>query len=104
MAEAKKALYAALGTGSFVVDRSKRFGQRVQGYASDYRKWATRNYRDLVKRGERITTSVKRSAAVQRAQDQTKTAQAQVKGAVTSVRKALGANVEAAQTAAKRVG
>ena len=103
MAEAKNALYAALGSGSFVVDRTKRFGERVTGYASDYRKWAERNYRDLVKRGEKITTSIKRSAAVKRAQEQTKTAQSQVKGAVTSVRKALGANVEAAQTAAKKV-
>jgi hypothetical protein len=103
MAEAKNGIHAALGTGSFVVDRAKKFGERIQGYASDYRKWVTSNYRDLVKRGERITTSVKRSAPVKRAQEQTKTAQSQVKGAVTSVRKALGANVEAVQSAAKKV-
>jgi len=103
MAEAKNALYAALGTGSFVADRTKRFGDRVQSYASDYRKWVSNNYRDLVKRGQRITTSIKRSAAVNRAQEQTKQAQTRVKGAVTSVRKALGANVEAVQTAAKKV-
>ena len=104
MAEAKNAWYATLGTGSFVVDRTKKLGNRVSGYATDYRKWVSNNYRDLVKRGEKITTSIKRSAAVNRAQDQTKRAQSQVKGAVTSVRKALGANVEAVQTAAKKVG
>ena len=104
MAEAKNGLYAALGTGSFVVDRAKKFGDRVTGYASDYRKWVTRNYRDLVKRGERITTSIKRSAPVKRAAGADQDGPgSQVKGAVTSVRKALGANVEAVQAAAKKV-
>jgi hypothetical protein len=103
MAEARNALYATLGTGSFAVDRTKRAAKRVQGYANDYRKWAMSNYRDLVKRGERITRSVRQSGAVKRAKSQTDTAQAKVKGAVTSVRKALGANVEAVQVAAKKV-
>jgi len=103
MADAKKPLYAALGTGSFVIDRTKQLGSRISDYANDYRKWVSNNYRDLVKRGEKITTSINRSASVKRAGEQTKQAQARVKGAVTSVRKALGANVEAVQTAAKKV-
>ena len=103
MAEPKNALYATLGTGSFVVDRAKKFTERIQTYANDYVKWASSNYRDLVNRGERITKSIRTSAPVKRAASQTKTARTQVKSATTSVRKALGANVDAVQAAAKKV-
>jgi hypothetical protein len=103
MAEPKNALYATIGTGSFVSERAKKFADRIQGYATDYRKWVSSNYRDLVRRGERITRSIRSSAPVKRATSQTKTAQRQVKSATTSVRKALGANVDAVQASAKKV-
>ncbi len=103
MAEPRNALYATIGTGSFATERAKKLAERIQGYATDYRKWVSSNYRDLVRRGERITKSIRTSAPVKRAQSQTKTAQRQVKAATTSVRKALGANVEAVESAAKKV-
>jgi hypothetical protein len=103
MAEPKNALYATIGSGSFVTERAKKLAERIGGYATDYRKWVSSNYRDLVNRGERITKSIRTSAPVKRAASQTKTARTQVKSATTSVRKALGANVDAVQASAKKV-
>jgi ElaB/YqjD/DUF883 family membrane-anchored ribosome-binding protein len=103
MTDAKKGLYAVLGSGDLAIDRTKQLVERIQGYLRDSRGRVGSGYRDLVRRGERTVASVNRTPAVKRAKDQTKTARSRVKGAATSVRKALGANVEAVQTAAKKV-
>ena len=103
MADAKNALYAVLGSGQAVIDRLKGYWQAYYDFLAKRRKQAAKDYREAAKRGEKIVTSIRRSAPVKRASEQTKTARSRVKGAATSVRKAATANVEAVQSAAKKV-
>ncbi len=103
MADAKKALYAVLGSGQVVIDRVKGLWQAYYDFLAKRRKQAEKNYREYAKRGEKIVTSIRRSAPVKRASEQTRTARSRVKGAATSVRKAVEANAEAVQSAAKKV-
>ena len=58
---------------------------------------------DLAARGEKLVSSVKRSAYTKRAMSQTKIARSQVKAAGTSVRKAVDTTTTAAREAVKRV-
>jgi hypothetical protein len=73
---------------------------RVEGM----RRSAGKEFDTYARRGRSVVRSVTSNKAAQRAAEQTKVARTQVKAATTSVRKALGQSVEAAETAADRIG
>ncbi len=103
MADMRKALYAVLGTGQLAVEKAKGLFKRARSFVKTQRKDSAKNYRDLVRRGERIIGSIRRSEPVKRATAQTKAAQRQAKAAATSIRKAVRADVEAVEASAKKV-
>lgn len=112
----RKPFYALIGAGEEAIEAGKslvtsarqvkpdQLRQRLSASANTSRKWATKRYRAWAKRGERLTTQVSKSAPAKRAAEQTKQARSQVKAAATSIRKAVGAQADAAKTAAKKVG
>lgn len=55
-------------------------------------------------RGREVVGKVQNSAATKRAMEQSRIARAQVKAAATSVRKAVGATADAAESAAEKAG
>ncbi len=80
---ATKYPYAVLGAGDLLVERAKELGRTSA-------KLATGMYGELVNRGERVATGIKKSQPGKRLAENAKQAQRQLKGAATSVRKALG--------------
>lgn len=105
----KKALldyyvYAPLGAGQLAVEKTKEFAGKAAGTAKRQRKAFLKTYSQLAGRGEKLVTSVRRSAYTRRAADQIKTARTQVKGAATSIRKAADSTGTATRAAAKKVG
>jgi|SRR5207247_5883613 len=98
------ALYAPLGAGQLVVEKTREASKKAWTIAQTRRKNVLKAYEDLAKRGEKLVTSVRRSGYTRRALDQAKTARSQVKAAATSVRKTAGATKEATRAAAKKVG
>lgn len=98
------ALYAPIGAGQLVVERSREASKKAWTMARKRRKSVIKAYEDLAKRGEKLVTSIRRSASTRRALDQAKTARPQVKAAATSVRKSAGATTQATRAAAKKVG
>jgi hypothetical protein len=91
MEQWKKAPYAILGTGDWAVEKATGF----YGKASTIGRKARRTdvgqlYDGLAGRGEALVQRVRRSRTAKRAVEGTKQATRQVKGAVTSVRKAVG--------------
>ena len=101
MAKAHEVLYALVGAGDFTV-------QKVRDLSRIDAKSSQEVYEDFVKRGKSLSTKVRNSAPTKRAIEQTKTAQSQVKGAATSVGKAIklgarqGPGKAAGQTKAAR--
>ena len=96
--------YAVVGTGNLVLDTTKQAFQRTVSFVTETgRKDTTKAYQGLVERGEKIVGSIQRSVPVKRAGEQTKVARTQLKSAVTSVKKALGAQTEAVKASAKKV-
>jgi hypothetical protein len=87
MAELKKAPFAVIGTADLAVDKARRLvgkareigGPEVVGF-----------YEGLADRGESLVQRLARSKPAKRAVDGTRQASRQLKGAATSVRKALG--------------
>jgi len=61
-------------------------------------------YADLVKRGEKLVTSVRNNPNTKAALKQAKTARAQAKGAATSVRRAAGSAEKVAEATAAKAG
>jgi hypothetical protein len=105
----KKALtdyyvYAPLGAGDLVIEKSRELSKKAWTRALKERKQLLKAYRDMAKRGEKLVTSVRKSAYTRRAADQAKTARSQVKSAVTSIRKTADATASATKAAAKKVG
>jgi hypothetical protein len=98
------ALYAPIGAGQLVVEKSREASKKAWTMARKRRKNVIKAYEDLAKRGEKLVTSIRRSAYTRRALDQAKTARSQVKAATTSVRKTAGATTQATRAAAKKVG
>ena len=90
MDQVKKAYYAALGTGDLAVEKSLRLVDRAMGIRAIDGDDVSQAYTELAKRGERVIKKVTRSKPAKRAAEGTKQASRQLKGAVTSVRKALG--------------
>jgi hypothetical protein len=93
MEQLKKAFHAALGSGDLAVEKSKEL-------AGTARRSSGRVYKDLATRGEKVVTRVRRIKPAQRAAEGTKQATRQIKGAYTSIRKALG--VETARPSTTR--
>jgi transposase len=108
--------YALIGAGQAAVETGKTAVTRARGIkpeevrdrlsstANTSRRWFTKRYTSWAKRGERLATQISKSAPAKRAAEQTKQARSQVKAATTSIRKAVGAQADAAKTAAKKVG
>jgi hypothetical protein len=100
---------AAIETGKSLVNKAREVKpeevrEQLSNTATTSRRWVTKRYTSWAKRGERLATQVTKSAPAKRASEQTKQARSQVKAATTSIRKAVGAQAEAAKTAAKKVG
>jgi hypothetical protein len=91
MDQIMKAPYAVLGTGELVIEKAAE----LYGKASSFGRQARRTemsdvYDGLAHRGEALVKRIQRSKPAKRAMEGTKQATRQGKGAVTSVRKAVG--------------
>jgi hypothetical protein len=91
MDQLKKAPYAVLGTGELAVEKAVE----LYGKASTFGRKARRTdvgqmYDGLAGRGEAVARRLRRSKTAKRAAEGTKQASRQLKGAVTSIRKAAG--------------
>jgi hypothetical protein len=97
----KKAPYAILGTGDLVVEKAKGIvGKAVQLSTND-RPDVAKVYGDLADRGAKLAKRVQRSKPAKRAVEGTKQASRQLKGAATSIRKALGVEEQPKRTTRK---
>jgi hypothetical protein len=83
----KKAPYAILGTGDFVAERARVLFDRARSIGGPE---FVGVYEGLADRGETLVKRIQRSGPAKRALAGTKQASRQLKGAATSVRKALG--------------
>ncbi|MBI4259907.1 MAG: hypothetical protein HY658_05020 [Actinobacteria bacterium] len=110
--KARGALYAGLGAGQLALEKARGAADWMRDYAtpSGFRAYwskradrAAKTYSSLAVRGRKLARSMAKSAPAKRAGEQTKVARTQIKAAATSVRKALGANVEVGKSAAKKV-
>jgi hypothetical protein len=90
MEQAKKAYYAVLGTGDLAIETSMKFVDRARAIRTIDGDDLSQAYTELAKRGESVIRKITRSKPVKRAAEGTKQASRQLKGAVTSFRKALG--------------
>jgi len=103
-------VYAPLGAGQLLIEKAKELSGKASelsgkavSLAQDQRKAVLDAYGDLAGRGEKLVSSVRRSAYTKRAVAQSKTARTQVKAAATSIRKAAGSTATATKAAAKKV-
>jgi hypothetical protein len=90
-------LYAIVGVGDYAIEKA-----RAAKIIRD-RKSAEKYYSDFIKRGRKLSKSIRSSAPTKRAIAQTKTARSQVKAATTSITKALRADAKATGSAAGKV-
>jgi len=97
-------VYAPLGAGQFAIEKAREVTGKAFEFAQSQRQSVAKTYQGFGKRGEKLASSIRRSAYTQRAIDQTKTARSQVKAASTSVRKAVTTTATATRQAAKKVG
>ena len=95
MPKSENLVYALVGAGDFAVEKAKNLREID-------RKRGEKLYNDFVKRGRKLSTSIKSARPSKQAVEQTKVARSQVKAAATSIRKAVGANVKATRTAANK--
>lgn len=79
--------YAILGTGDFVAERARVMFDKARSIGGPEVVGA---YEGLADRGQALVRRLQRSTPAKRAMDGTKQATRQLKGAATSVRKALG--------------
>jgi heparin binding hemagglutinin HbhA len=86
----KKAPYAALGTSELAVEKARSLVGKARTLTRTSREDVVKAYDDLAKRGEKVVNRIQRSKPARRAAEGTRQASRQLKGAVTSVRKALG--------------
>jgi hypothetical protein len=102
MEQVKKAYYAALGTGDLAVEKSIGLLERARGVRKIDGDDVSQAYTELAKRGEKVIKNVSRSKPAKRAAEGTKQASRQLKGAVTSVRKALGIEEQKTSTSTRK--
>jgi hypothetical protein len=91
----KKAPYAALGTGQLAFEKVQSIFEKARGTSRDD---FTRAYESVARRGEQVVKSVQRSKPAKRAAEGTRQASRQLKGAATSIRKALGLEEQATKS------
>ncbi len=84
MDQVKKAFHAVVGSGDFLMEKSRELTAAA-------RHTSARTYKDLAGRGEKVVNRVQRAKPARRAAEGTKQAKSQLKGAYTSLRKAVGA-------------
>ncbi len=96
MANTQEIFYAVVGAGDLAVEKVRGIGKFAD------QKTTRKYYRDFIKRGKALTTTIKNSAPTKRAVAQTKTARTQVKAATTSLGKAVRLNARATQSAVKK--
>jgi len=96
MAKRQEILYAIVGAGDLAVEKVRGIGKFAD------QKTQKKYYRDFIKRGKALTTTIKNSAPTKRAVAQTKTARTQVKAATTSISKAVRLNARATESAVKK--
>lgn len=89
-------LYAVVGAGDFAIEKVRNVSRFTD------KKTTERYYKDFVKRGRALSTSIKNSGPTKRAVAQTKTARSQVQAATSSVTKAARANAKATKSAAQK--
>lgn len=85
-------------------ERVQALAGQGKAVAAELRTQADQRLGTLAARGREVVGKVQNSAATKRALDQSRIARSQVKAAATSVRKAVGAGVQAAEVAADKVG
>jgi hypothetical protein len=88
--ELKKAPYAALGTGQLAFEKAQALVDRARSARGPSTKDVGKAYDDLARRGEQLVNRIQRSRPARRASEGTRQATRQIKGAATSIRKALG--------------
>jgi hypothetical protein len=89
MAKAQEIIYAVVGAGDFAVGKVKNVSTIADRKANQKR------YRDFVKRGRRLSTTVKNSKPGKQIAAQTEPVKTQVEDAFKTVTKAFGVNVVA---------
>lgn len=77
---------------------------KLQGEINDTLASARNEFIDYADRGRKVVKSITQAASTKRAIEQTDTARSQVKGAVTSLRKAVAQSEDAAGVAVGRIG
>lgn len=87
------------GTRAKSLVRPSQLRQRMDGLASD----VAGEFDQLAGRGRGVVQSITRDRATRNALAQTSTARSQLKGAATSVRKAVGRSTEAVDTAGEKL-
>jgi hypothetical protein len=97
-------IYAPLGAGDLVIEKSRELSRKAWTRALRERKQLLDGYRDLARRGEKLVASVRKAAYTRRAVGQAKTARSQVRSAVTGIRKTGDATATATKAAVKKVG
>jgi hypothetical protein len=87
----KKVPYAMLGTGDLAIQKATELYGRASSLGRKARRTeANQVYDGLAGRGEALAKRLQRSKTAKRAVDGSKQASRQLKGAMTSIRKAVG--------------
>lgn len=95
MPKSENVVYALVGAGDFAIEK-------VKNVRTIDRNRSEKLYNDFVKRGRKLSTSIKNARPSKQAVEQTKVARSQMKAAATSIRKAVGANAKATRSAATK--
>ncbi|MGH2655855.1 MAG: hypothetical protein ACRDIZ_04020 [Actinomycetota bacterium] len=95
MERLKKAPYAILGTGDLAAERAKALLDKARSIGAPE---IVGVYEGLADRGQALTKRLQRSRPAKRAVEGTKQASRQLKGAATSLRKALGMEEQSRST------
>lgn len=94
MNQLTKIAYALIGAGDLAAERAMGLVERARALPAERRKDAEALYGDLATRGERTYRKVVGSEPAERVRAQTKQAARQIKGAATSLKKAVGTEPE----------
>jgi hypothetical protein len=95
MEQWQKAPYAVLGTGELAIEKAAEMYGKVYSFGRQARRLDLGDvYDGLASRGQALVKRIQRSKTGKRAVEGTKQASRQLKGAVTSIRKAVGLEEE----------
>ena len=101
--DAKQALYAAAGVADLAVSAIRRLPEEAERFRSRLPGEAAKTYEELVRRGESLVTSVRRSRSTRQAADATRTAVSRTKAATTRVRRSAKTTRSSAKAAGTTV-